>query len=92
MQWIAAQGSCRPLSGALADGVTPTEASLSTGVSMKASKLANMCEFVALTNAGLDPGVARQSVGELDQDDVASAVEVWTQGTGPNSQPGSHSS
>ena len=77
VQWIAAQGAAARVIGALADGVTPTEASLSTGVSMKASKLANMCEFVALTNAGLDPGVARQSVGELDQDDVASAVEVW---------------
>ena len=76
MQWIAAEGAAARVLGALADGVTPTDASLSTGVSMKASPLANMCEFVALTNAGLDPGVARQSVGELDQDDVASAVEV----------------
>ena len=77
MQWIAAQGAAARILGALADGVTPTEASLSTGVSMKASPLANMCEFVALTDAGLDPGVARQSVGELDKDDIASAVEVW---------------
>ena len=76
MQWIAAEGAAARVLGALADGVTPTEASLSTGVSMNASPLANMCEFVALTNAGLDPGVARQSVGELDKDDVASAVEV----------------
>lgn len=76
MQWIAAEGAAARVLGALADGVTPTEASLSTGVSIKASPLANMCEFVSLTNAGLDPGVARQSVGELDQDDVASAVEV----------------
>ncbi len=76
MQWIAAEGAAARVLGALADGVTPTEASLSTGVSMNDSPLANMCEFVALTNAGLDPGVARQSVGELDKDDVASAVEV----------------
>jgi hypothetical protein len=76
MQWIAAQGAAARVLGALADGVTPTDASLSTGVSMKASQLANMCEFVTLTNAGLDPGVARQSVGELNQDDIASAVEV----------------
>ena len=77
MQWIAAQGAAARILGALADGVTPTDASLSMGVSMKASPLANMCEFVALTNAGLDPGVARQTVGELDKDDLASAVEVW---------------
>jgi hypothetical protein len=77
MQWIAAQGAAARVLGALADGVTPTDASLSTGVSMKPSQLANMCEFVALTNAGLDPWVARQSVGELDNDDIASAVEVW---------------
>jgi hypothetical protein len=76
MQWIAAEGAAARVLGALADGVTPTEASLSTGVSMNASQLANMCEFVTLTNAGLDPGVARQSVGELNQDDVAPAVEV----------------
>lgn len=76
MQWIAAQGAAARILGALADGVTPTDASLSMGVSMKASPLANMCEFVALTNAGLDPWVVRQSVGELDKD-VASAVEVW---------------
>ena len=76
MQWIAAEGAAARILGALADGVTPTEASLSIGVSMNLSRLANMCEFVALTNAGLDPGVARQSVGELNQDDVARAVEV----------------
>jgi hypothetical protein len=76
MQWIAAQGAAARILGALADGVTPTAASLTTGVSMNASPLANMCEFVTLTNAGLDPEVGRQSVGELRRDDAASAVEL----------------
>ncbi len=77
MQWITAQGTAARILGALADGVTPTAASLSAGVSMNASPLANMCEFVTLTNAGLDPEVGRQSVGELRKDDAASAVELW---------------
>lgn len=77
MQWITAQGTAARILGALADGVTPTAASLATGVSMNASPLANMCEFVTLTNAGLDPEVGRQSVGELCKDDAASAVELW---------------
>ena len=36
---------------------------------MNSSPLANMCEFVTLTNAGLDPEVGRQSVGELRKED-----------------------
>ncbi len=77
MQWITAQGIAARILGAMADGVTPTAASLTAGVSMNASSLANMCEFVTLTNAGLDPEVGRQSVGELRKDDAASAVELW---------------
>ncbi len=77
MQWIAAQGIAARILGALADGVTPTAASLSSGVVMSASPLANMCEFVALTNSGLDPDIGRACVGELRKDDVASAVEFW---------------
>ncbi len=77
MQWIAAQGAAARILGALADGVTPIAASQSAGVTMTASPFANMCEFVALTNAGLDPEVGRTRVGELRKDDAASAVELW---------------
>ena len=77
MQWITAQGTAARILGALADGVTPTAASLSTGVSMNASPLANMCEFVTLTNAGLDPEVVRPTVGALRKEDAAPAVELW---------------
>ena len=77
MQWIAAQGTAARILGALADNVTPTAASLSAGVTMTASPLANMCEFVTLTNAGLDPEVGRERVGELRKDDAASAIELW---------------
>ena len=77
MQWIAAQGSAARILGALADGVTPTAASQSAGVTMSASPFANMCEFVTLTNAGLDPEVGRERAGELRKDDAASAVELW---------------
>ncbi len=77
MQWIAAQGAAARVLGALADGVTPTAASLSAGVTMTASLFSNMCEFVTLTNAGLDPEVGRERVGELRKDDAASAVELW---------------
>lgn len=76
MQWIAAQGTAARILGALADGVTPTAASLSAGVTMNASLLANMCEFITLTNAGLDPEVGRKHVGELSKDDGAPAVEL----------------
>ena len=76
MHWIAAQGAAARVVGALADGVTPTAASLSAGVSMDASPLANMCEFVALTNAGLDPEIGRQHVGALCKDDAALAMEL----------------
>ena len=77
MQWIAAQGVAARILGALADGVTPTAASQSAGVTMNASPFANMCEFVTLTNAGLDPEVGRERAGELRKDDAASAVELW---------------
>ncbi|HYM47545.1 MAG TPA: hypothetical protein VES91_03625 [Burkholderiaceae bacterium] len=77
MRWIAAQGTAARILGALADGVTPTAASQSTGVMMAPSPLANMCEFVTLTNAGLDPAIGRERVGELRTDDAASAVELW---------------
>lgn len=77
MQWIAAQGAAARILGALADGVTPTAASQSAGVTMNASLFANMCEFVTLTNAGLDPEAGRERVGELRKDDTASAVELW---------------
>ncbi len=77
MQWIAAQGIAARILGALADSVTPTAASQSAGVAMASSLLANMCEFVTLTNAGLNPAIARERVGELRKDDAASAVELW---------------
>ncbi|MGZ9074849.1 MAG: hypothetical protein ACXW13_03645, partial [Burkholderiaceae bacterium] len=77
MQWIAAQGAAARILGALADGVTPTAASQSAGVTMTASTFANMCEFITLTNAGLDPEVGRERVGELRKDDAATAVELW---------------
>ncbi|MBA3253076.1 MAG: hypothetical protein H0T67_02290 [Burkholderiaceae bacterium] len=77
MQWIAAQGAAARILGALADGATPIAASQSAGVTMTASPFANMCEFVAFTNAGLDPEVGRTRVGELRKDDAASAVELW---------------
>ena len=77
MEWIAAQGAAARILGALADGVTPTAASQSTGVTMTVSTFANMCEFVTLTNAGLDPEVGRERVGELRKDDAPTAVELW---------------
>jgi hypothetical protein len=77
MQWIAAQGTAARILGALADGVTPTAASQSAGVTMAPSSLANMCEFVTLTNAGLDPEIGRERAGELRKDDAAAAVELW---------------
>lgn len=75
-QWIAAQGTAARILGALADGVTPTAASQSAGVTMAPSLLANFCEFVALTNAGLDPAIGREHVGELRKDDAAWAIEL----------------
>ncbi len=77
MQWIAAQGTAARILGALADGVTPTAASPSTGVTMAPSPFANMCEFVTLTNAGLDPEIGRARAGALRNDDAAAAVELW---------------
>ncbi len=77
MRWIAAQGTAARILGALADGVTPTAASLSAGVTMAPSPLASMCEFVTLTNAGLDPATGRERVGQLRTGDATSAVELW---------------
>src|SRR5215207_7051821 len=75
-QWIAARGSAARILGALADGVTPTAASLATGVTMAPSLLANFCEFIALTHAGLDPVIGREHVGQLRADGAASAIEL----------------
>lgn len=77
MEWIAAQGAAARILGALADGVTPIAASQSAGVTMTLSTFANMCEFVTLTNAGLDPEVGRERVGQLRKDDAPTAVELW---------------
>lgn len=77
MQWITAQGNAARILGALADGVTPTAASQSAGVTMAPSPLASMCEFVTLTNAGLDPALGRERVGELRMYDAAPAIELW---------------
>lgn len=75
-QWIAAQGTAARILGALADGVTPTAASQAAGVAMAPSLLANFCEFVTLTNAGLDPAIGREHVGELRKDDAGWAIEL----------------